>query len=191
MDFIPANGVCMAYKDKANGIEYITLKVPRISFTDVKPYLTDEVVPAAIKAYAEKRTDEGKKHEKANVSVLYSICALSQETINNSLKLLNEAISSYKSKHGYSDSCESMENTVRLWENAKIKMLEEKYFEEVMADSIKNIKSGKSKISTSGLKPKEKAALKITIDEINFELNHSHFLPKTDPLGRLLRGESK
>lgn len=181
----------MVYKDNAKGIEYVTLKVPRISFTDLKPYLTKEVVPAAIRAYAEMCAKEDSSHETASGSVLYNICALSQKTINNSLKLFNESISDYKLKHGYSDSCESMENTVRLWENAKIKMLDEKYFEEVIVDSINNIKSGKSKIKMTGMKPEAEAAAKRIIDEIIYEINNSHFLPRTDPLGRLLRGEKK
>jgi hypothetical protein len=182
----------MAHKDKgANSIEYITLKVPRISFTDLKPYLTKEVVPAAIMAYAKTCIDEDSTHGSAGGSILYDICVQSQEMIKRSLGLLNEAISGYKAKHGYSDLCEEMENTTRLWENARIKMLDERYFEEVIVDSINDIKSGMTKIDMEALEPEVRAAMKRVMKEITFELNNSHFLPKTDPLGRLIRGEKK
>ena len=178
------------YKD-TNSIEYITLKVPRISFTDIKPYLTNEVIPEAIRTYAEMCANRGSAHEYANDSVLYGICALSQKTIANSLKLFSESISGYKLKHGYSDSCESMEETMRLWERAKIKMLDEKYFDEVIVDSIYNIKSGKAKIDMSKLEPEVRDAAEKAMERITYEINNTHFLPKTDPLGRLLRGEKK
>ncbi|MEM0154674.1 MAG: hypothetical protein QW814_02460 [Methanothrix sp.] len=181
----------MANKDKNANIEYITLNVPRISFVDLKPYLTKEVVPKAIRAYAEICAKEDSRHENASGNILYDICLLSQKTIDNSLKLFNEAISDYKVKHGYSDSCESMENTIRMWENAKIKMLDEKYFEEVIVDSLNNIKSGKTNIDMEKIEPSVKNAMDRILVEVRFELNNTHFLPKTDLLGRLLRGGKK
>ncbi len=187
----------MVYKDNAKDIEYLTvnLVVPRISFRDVKPYLTDKVVPTAIRAYAEKCASNEDLQEPISGSLLYKICVFSQEVIDNSLKLLNESIYDYKLKKGRTDICESVEeNTLRLWENAKVKMLKEKYFEEIMFESINRIKSGKVEMKIDGMTPEAVEAAERIVKEINFELNKSDFVPETNPLGKLIvliRGEKK
>jgi len=182
----------MVYKDKrSDNVEYLELKVPKISFTDLKPYLTNKVIPEAIIAYAKTCTGKENTNEYASGSVLYNICEFSQNLISKGVRKLREVLSMSELRDGYTDSCESIEKTIRIWEDAKIKMLDEKYFEEVIVDGINSIKSGKAKIKMSRLKPEVRDAAERIIMEITYEINNSHFFPRTDPLGRLRRGEKK
>lgn len=172
--------------DKKGQLMYLTPTIGRMTFYDVKPYLTKEVVPQAIRAYAEACIDNS-DNERLDGGILDRICVLAQKNIDNGLSILKDAISEYQKKHGYSDYCESVENTKRLWENAKLKLFNEAYFEEIIVDSLKNIENGCADFRLSSLPEETAKVVKRLTGEIKFELNKTHYLPKTDPLGRLKR----
>jgi hypothetical protein len=173
--------------DKKGQVEYITPTIGRMNFPDVKHYLTKEVVPQAIMSYAEECIADS-DNERPTGSLLDRVCVLAQKSIDNGLSILTDAISEYKKKHGYSDYCESVENTQRLWENSKLKLLDEAYFEEIIVDSLKNIENGSADFELSSLSEETAKVVKRVMEEIKFELNRTHYLPKTDQLSRLKRG---
>jgi len=167
-------------------VEYLIPSIRKMNFYDMKPYLTKEVIPQAIKSYAELCIQDKDGKDALVGSILYDICALAQRNIENGLSVLSESISEYQKKHGYSEYCEFIENTKRLWESSKLKLFDEAYFEEVIVDSIRNIEEGKADFKLTELPEKTGDKVKNIMEEMRFELNNTDFLPKTDPLGRLL-----
>ncbi|MCL5102334.1 MAG: hypothetical protein M1544_03195 [Candidatus Marsarchaeota archaeon] len=122
--------------------EFVTMNISRFNFTEIKEYLTRDIVPRAIKEYAEiciEGTDN--RIESSNIDPIIKIAG---RIIDNSLQQLSEMTIEYEKKHGWTKTVESNEQTIRLWERSRLKLVDYAYFEEIVIDSLNEIREGHS-----------------------------------------------